>query len=499
MGNTTSITKSADDKRFGDSLLAKEVKKIVLDQTSVYLGKDIKTHVAKACCLDAVKKDVALEKDNIVSIAFPVALDPKSDRCAKDGVCLDTDYIGLQIDDDRVKWCGDDKSGGNAGYHFPNTSVGGTNPVCDNFMMDSCAKSLYEQGCIKMGKNKAGALVPQYANSVDNKMCWNDTGKKMRNPPECYCLNSMFGPNLNTWPAKIIAGNSFGTANPYGLTGDNIDEFNRFSKYSLNIFKADSTKQYPYSLDKTCISTVDKPGSGVSIAYRLAKDTGKTVTVCLNQINIADSNIGTANMSDINQSNNCGGAPADTQAPTTDSVPVNPDQKIDPAVKAAADKKIIDDAVAKKKAEDEAKATADALVAAKAKALADEKAAIVKQQEAAALISKTKTDADTSTAKTKADADLAIAKVKTDADIATAKAKADADAAIIKAKADTVATKLQADAAIAKAQADADTAAAEKNKNNMYIGGGILLVIIIGLIIFMMSGKSKPSRSNDDE
>jgi len=499
MGNTTSITKSADDKRFGDSLLAKEVKKIVLDQTSVYLGKDIKTHVAKACCLDAVKKDVSLEKDNIVSIAFPVALDPKSDRCAKDGVCLETDYIGLQIDDDRVKWCGDDKSGGNAGYHFPNTSVGGTNPVCDNFMMDSCAKSLYEQGCIKMGKNKAGALVPQYANSVDNKMCWNDTGKKMRNPPECYCLNSMFGPNLNTWPAKIIAGNSYGTANPYGLTGDNIDEFNRFSKYSLNIFKADSTKQYPYSLDKTCISTVDKPGSGVSIAYRLAKDTGKTVTVCLNQINIADSNIGTANMSDINQSNNCGGAPADTQAPTTDSVPVNPDQKIDPAVKAAADKKIMDDAVAKKKAEDEAKATADALAAAKAKALADEKAALIKQQEAAALISKTKADADTSAAKAKADADLAITKAKTDAEIATAKAKTDADIATAKAKADAVEAKLQADAAIAKAQADADTAAAEKNKNNMYIGGGILLVIIIVLIIFMMSGKSKPSRSNDDE
>ena len=498
MGNTTSITKSTDDKRFGDTLLAKEIKKIVLDQTSVYLGKNIKTHVAKACCAEAVKTDVAIDKNNIVSIAFPIALDPTDDRCAKDGVCLDTAYVGLQIEDDRVKWCGDDKTPGIAGYNFSTIRVGDKYSVCDNFMMDSCAKNLYEQGCIKIGKNKAGASVPQYANSVENKMCWTKNNK-MRNPPECYCLNSMFGPNLNTWPGQDVAGSSYGTKNPYGLDGDNTDEFNKFSKYSLNIFKADSTKQYPFSLDKTCITTAIGSDSGVSSAYRLGKDIGKSVTVCLNQINIVDSNIGTANMSDIKQDNSCGGPAPSAQAPAADSIPVNPAQKIDPAVTAAADKKIIDDAIAKKKAEDEAKATADALVAAKAKALADEKAALIKQQETAALISKTKADADNAAAKAKADADLAITKAKTDAEIATAKAKADADIATAKAKADAVEAKLQADAAIAKSQADADAAAAEKNKNNMFIGGGILLVIIILLIIFMMSGKSKPSRSNYDE
>ena len=51
---------------------------------------------------------------------------------------------------------------------------------------------------------------------------------------------------------------------------------------------------------------------------------------------------------------------------------INPDQKIDPAFKAAADKKIIDDAAAKKRAEDEAKSVADALAAAKAKELQQE-------------------------------------------------------------------------------------------------------------------------------
>jgi hypothetical protein len=33
----------------------------------------------------------------------------------------------------------------------------------------------------------------------------------------------------------------------------------------------------------------------------------------------------------------------------------------------------------------------------------------------------------------------------------------------------------------------------------MYIGGGILLLIIIGVLIYIMSGKSKPTNSEDDE
>ncbi len=507
MGNT--ITKSSDDKRFGDSLLAKEIKNIVQNQTSTYKDKEIKIHVAKACCRDVVRPDIEKEQNNVVSVAFPKPLDPKEERCAKNGVCLDTTYVGLQIADDRAKWCGTDKDGGIAGYSFSTIRGGGSNSVCDNFMMDYCAKSLYEQGCVKMGKNKAGALVPQFANASENKMCWDVENKMNYGPPECHCLNSLFGPNLNTWPAKEIEDKTFGTKNPYGLEGRQTSLDNNFSKYTLNIFKADKPKQFPRVLDARCAVRASGGDSSRSRAYTLAQDDNGNVSICLNQINIADSNIGNANFEDIKQENNCGGPPASAQEPTVDSVPVNPDQKIDPAVKAAADKKILDDAAAKKKAEDEAKAVADALAAAKAKAEADAKTTSVVKQEAELLVAKSKADADKAKAdadKAKADADKAAADAKAKADADAAKAKADADAATMKAKSDAEATamkaKADAEAAIAKAKAVAETLAAEaaeKSRNTMFIGGGVLLLVIIGIIIFMMSGKSKPTKSEDDE
>ncbi len=507
MGNT--ITKSSDDKRFGDSLLAKEIKNIVQNQTSTYKDKEIKIHVAKACCRDVVRTDIEKEQNNVVSIAFPKPLDPKEERCAKNGVCLDTTYVGLQIAEDRAKWCGTDKDGGIAGYSFSTIRGGGSNSVCDNFMMDYCAKSLYEQGCVKMGKNKAGALVPQFANASENKMCWDVENKMNYGPPECHCLNSLFGPNLNTWPAKEIEDKTFGTKNPYGLEGRQTSLDNNFSKYTLNIFKADKPKQFPRVLDARCAVRASGGDSGRSRAYTLAQDDNGNVSICLNQINIADSNIGNANFEDIKQENNCGGPPASSQEPTTESVPVNPDQKIDPAVKAAADKKILDDAAAKKKAEDEAKAVADALAAAKIKADADAKASAIAKQEAELLVNKSKADADKAKAdadKAKADADKAAADAKAKADVDSAKAKADADAAAMKAKADAEATamkaKADAEAAIAKAKAVAETLAAEaaeKSRNTMFIGGGVLLLIIIGVIIFIMSGKSKPTKLEDDE
>ena len=474
MGNT--ITKSSDDKRFGDSLLAKEIKNIVENQTSTYKDKEIKIHVAKACCRDVVRPDIGKEQNNVVSIAFPRALDPNDERCAKQGVCLDTTYVGFQIEGNREEWCGNENSGGKAGYNFSTIRGGGANSVCDNFMMDYCAKSLYEQGCVKMGKNRSGALVPQFSNAAENKMCWDVENKMNYGPPECYCLNSLFGPNLNTWPAKEIEDKTFGTKNPYGLEGRYTSLDNNFSKYTLNIFKADKPKQFPRVLDARCAVRATGGDSGRSRAYTLAQDDNGNVSICLNQINIADSNIGNANFEDIKQENNCGGPPATAQEPTESGVPTNPDQKIDPAEKAAADKKILDDAAAKKKAEDEAKAVADALTAAKKKAEDDAKAAEIAKQEA-------------DIAKAKADAVALIAKEE------AAAVKAEADAAAAKVKAD-------ADAAIAKAKAMAEELALEneiKQRNTMFIGGGILLLIIIGVIIFMMSNKSKPTESEQSD
>ncbi len=486
MGNT--IGKSSDDKRFGDSLLAKEIKNIVQNQTSTYKDREIKIHVAKACCRDVIRPDISKEQNNVVSIAFPKALDPQDDRCVNQGICLDTTYVGFQIEGNREEWCGNENSGGKAGYNFSTIRGGGGNSVCDNFMMDYCAKSLYEQGCIKMGTNKAGSLVPQFANSADNKMCWDVENKMNYGPPECHCLNSLFGPNLNTWPAKDIEDKTFGTKNPYGLDGRYTSLDNNFSKYTLNILKGDKPNQFPRVLDARCAVRASGGDSSRSKAYTLAQDDTGNVSICLNQINIADSDIGNANFNDIKQENNCGGPPPSAQEPSTDSIPINPDQKIDPVKKAEADKKILDDATAKKKADDDAKANADALNALKAKADADAKASAQAKADADSIVAKTKADADASKRKAEADS----AKAKADADAIASQAKADADAKTAKAKYD-------AENAITKANEMAEASAMEtieKERKNMFIGAGIILLIIIGVFIYLLAKKSKSSNSD---
>ena len=78
MGNTLQKD-SSSDKRFGDSLLAQEVKKIMMDQTTTYKDKVVKVHLAKACCRDVVRKGIDQEVTNVVSIAFPKALAIRAD------------------------------------------------------------------------------------------------------------------------------------------------------------------------------------------------------------------------------------------------------------------------------------------------------------------------------------------------------------------------------------------------------------------------------------
>ena len=454
MGNI--ITTSSDDRRFKDSILANEIKKIITDQTSVYRNKPIKIHVAKACCRDVIRPGISKEQNNVVSIAFPRAVDPNDTRCKTNGICLETSYVGYQIDDDRGKYCGDDKNPGLAGYQFSTLRGGGNNSVCDSFMMDYCAKTLYDQGCLKMGTNSAGTVVPQFANSSQNKMCWDVENKMNYGPPECHCLNSLFGPNLNTWPAREMDDNN---KNPYGLEGRYTSGDNNFSKYSLNIFKADKPKQFPRVLDARCAVRASGGDSSRSKAYTLAQDDNGNVSICLNQINITDSDIKNANFEDIKQENNCGGPPAASQPPSSDNIPVNNDQKVDAEKKAAADKKILDDAAAAKKKADDDAAAAKALLEAKAKADADAVAAIKAKTEADLAAAKAKADADAAVAKAKAD----VAKAQADAAVAIAKAKTDADVSAANAAvAAAVKAKTDADEAAVKAKNDADSAANAK-------------------------------------
>ena len=507
MGNTLQKD-SSSDKRFADTLLAQEVKKIMTDQTTTYRDKVIKVHLAKACCRDVVRKGIDQEVTNVVSIAFPKALAKDDSRCQKDGICLGTDYVGFQINDDREIYCKKGNKVGDVDLSLIRPQGGDGNSTCDVFMMDYCAKSLYDQGCVKMGKNQSGAIKPQFANFQENKMCWDVENKMNYGPPECHCLNSIFGPNLNTWPARDVVA-PFGDKNPYGLEGRQTSLDNNFTKYSLNIFGMDSTKQYPAALDTRCSSRKSNGDSNRSLAYVLGKDAKeKSMTICLNQINVVDSNIGKANLDDIKQENNCGGPSA---TPSNDDTPVNVDKKLDTGAiaKADADAKAKAAAEAKIKADTEAKAKADADAKAKQQAELD---ALKKQLEDT---KKSKEDADTKAKlddKIKAEQAIVAEKQRVELEAKQkaeleAKQKAELEAKQkldkeIKLKADQEAQIKTAQEAKLKADQEAKLKADQEAQLRMYyLGGGIglLLIAIVLFLMFRGGNKSKQTESESEE
>lgn len=242
MGN--SITKQPDsisgDKRLGDTLLAKEIYNILKEQTADYNGTPIKVNVAKACSMGAIAKDIDLSRTKIVSVAFPKPLTPNDDDgCKEDGVCLGVDYVGFQMNEDPKDYC----------TYFNDVENK------DNFMLDYCAKSMYDQGCLSVVqiKQKDGDLknVGKITPNKENKTCWEyGTSKFNYGPPECACLNSVVGRNLNNNPSKEISQKS---KHPYPyLSQTELSSDNTFSKYSLNIFYAKDNEQYPKSLDSRC-------------------------------------------------------------------------------------------------------------------------------------------------------------------------------------------------------------------------------------------------------
>ena len=445
MGN--SITKDLSDHRFNEkSLLGIEIKKIMMDYDKPIdpynpTYTNVKQYLAKACCKDVIRPGVSNEKNSVASIAFPIAGDLTQDRCKKDGVCLETEYVGLQIDDERVKYCGKGDTIGLAGYNFSIDRDSSGNSECDNYMLDYCAKSIYDQGCITINKNKTGKLVSQFTDPKINPMCLDKDKRVNYGPPECECLNSIFGTNLNTRPAKKI-GDS--TGNPYGLEGTATDPENNFSKYSLNIFNQQAGTQRPRSLDNRCTVAATRGDSGRSSAYTLLIDKLGQVTICLNQINLNDSNIGNANISDLKQENNCGGG-ALPPAKNDLDVEINKD--------------MIEEGKAKLATELAEKAKAD-------KAKADAEAAKLKP-------SATSTPATSTPATDASAASAAIAaQQKADANARNdAKAKIDED---IKTKADAIA---------AQQKVDADAA---ETRNKIIIGVSILVVVIVIITVIII-------------
>lgn len=321
MGNTL-ITANDNRNIRQDTLLGKEISKILREKRVIF-DKDLKdgkiidqpVNQIRACCLDIVKENPG--RDEFITVKLPEALDENNQDCKNNGRCIGTSDLGLQFPFKREEKCSADFKQGSDG-------------ICDNWIVNKCAKELYDAGCLKVKKNSKGNNVRVW--DTENKNCFNSDGELIYGSEECVCVNSSTGFNLNNDPSKTIKGGIAFTdnyQNPYGINGTNL---NNFTKYSLNVFGYDQLTQQPQLFDNRCISRINNgsAASGKSNAYLLDDYKNTELSICLNQINVKDSALGEANFSNIKQNNNCNslGKPKIKEEETS-GVVVDDDNKVD--------------------------------------------------------------------------------------------------------------------------------------------------------------------------
>ncbi len=308
MGNQ--ISNPSNNDQFTDSLLGKEIKKIIMEKTVPNINdvkffqdenknKNIKINQLKACCVGAVGE--AGQINSTLGIGFPT-IDPsiqniKTD-CKPGQNCLMTKNIGFTIETkDRSQYCGSNMDAKSSDAK-----------TCDALLTDTCAKQLYEQGCIKLSGKKGPTGKSLASWNTLNPMCVSKMGGKpvlYTGSSECACVNSIFGPVLNKGPSYKLHVNKTLT-NPYGLTDKTLDfdDNNEDTLYSLNIFKQDNMAIHPGVLDNRCIA---KKNFKTETAYNMSWDRDvKIGAVCIQQINLSDSNVGKAVFEDNKFENNCG-------------------------------------------------------------------------------------------------------------------------------------------------------------------------------------------------
>lgn len=274
----------------------------------------------KACCLGVNNKD-RNSPDSFVTVRIPkiMKLGDKDGNftCNNEEGCIYYTSIGLNMKD-TDDYC----TNNNLGKQFiPNGSD------CKSYMINHCAKSLWERNCLKCNKRKPGdygydptrpdICYPQFDTSNPN--CLNPDGTPSYGPEECACLNSFHGFTMNNHPSNnIVGGPEFAietdddigeynkSENPYGVQGTNVQGH---TKYSLNILH--SLNQYPQVTDATCSNSIAGKGqtsTGLSKPFVGGEDLyGKTdISICSNSININYSTIGDADLKNIQMSNSCG-------------------------------------------------------------------------------------------------------------------------------------------------------------------------------------------------
>ena len=284
MGNT--LIKSDNVKILkNDTILEKEINKILRERTEIfekidgqYLEEPI--NQIRACCMDVVKKEPT-DKD-FITIKLPKATDDK--QCTEN--CLSTEKFGLQFKGEKMELCG-------------NKLVKGRGGACDGWMVNSCAKELYDNDCVTIEKDKeSGKYYKKW-----NKKCLDKEGNINYIRDDCACLNSVTGYNLNMDPSvKIKGGFLFDklNENPYGLKG-NVK--NNFTKYSVNMFNVPYKNQQPKLFDKKCISKEVDVKKGLSGAYSLPNYDDTENKLCLKELDIGE--LDKKTFSNIEQNTNC--------------------------------------------------------------------------------------------------------------------------------------------------------------------------------------------------
>lgn len=284
MGNT--LIKSNDTKILkNDTIFDKEINKILRERTEIFEkinGQYLEEPVnqIRACCMDIVKEEPT-DKD-FITIKLPKATDDK--QCKEN--CLSTEKYGLQFKGKKIELCGDKLVKGRGG-------------ACDGWMINSCAKELYDNDCITIEKDKeTGKFYKKW-----NKKCLDKDGNIDYIRDDCACLNSATGYNLNMDPSvKIKGGFLFDNLNenPYGLKGE---VKNNFTKYSVNMFNVPYKNQQPKLFDKKCLAKEIDVKNGISGAYTLPNYDDTENELCLKEFNMGE--LDKKTFSNIEQNANC--------------------------------------------------------------------------------------------------------------------------------------------------------------------------------------------------
>ena len=481
MGNT--LTTSNSNRNINDSILGKRIKEILANQEIVVdkdnTGKIIKRKINKirGCCMNIVKPQVGINDFITVGLPEPAT---DTDACKTQGRCLDTFNLGLQIKGDTDKICSNlipNPPNADGSKSTFNNLIGGDQGLCDAFMVNKCGKELYDAGCLVIKKNKKGRLVRVW--NAKNKNCFTKDGALIYGSEDCKCINSATGFTLNSDPSTTIKGGinfARDSDSPFPIkTGTST---NSYTKYSLDIFGYSPVHQRPQLFDARCSAATATAASGGSNAYKLPRYKNKNLTICLNQINIKDSDIGTANLKDIKQNNNCG-----TGANTPQKVEKNPKERAVELEKERLVTKRESERIEKEAALALEKQNKDEAAAKKAQ-VAKAKKDIEHNKEVKDLKDKAKDDKIANIKKTIGKSNET--KLKTD-----------------KLKEENIKKQQELDEAKAAATkaAAAKTAAkvAESKKMKIYYGIGIFIIIAIILFFLLRGGKGKRrSRDNDD-